>query len=77
MADLPKRSYFPSGLVYGVEQRESRLNLADGREYMLGRSYAAASRLDFQHYLWKDSLLFNLHPSVPILKDARTADVAT
>lgn len=25
MADLPKRSYFPSGLVYGVEQRESRL----------------------------------------------------
>ena len=52
-------------------------SLADGREYMLGRSYAAASRLNFQHYLWKDSLQFNVHPSIPIPKDARIADVAT
>lgn len=52
-------------------------NLADGRGYMLGRSYAAASRLNFQHYLWKESLHFSLHPSISIPTDARIADVAT
>lgn len=52
-------------------------NLADGRGYMLGRNYAAASRLNFQHYLWKESLHFNLHPSIPIPEEAQIADVAT
>lgn len=52
-------------------------NLADGRGYMLGRSYAAASRLNFQHYLWRESLHFNLHPSISIPEKARIADVAT
>ena len=52
-------------------------NLADGRGYMLGRSYAAASRLNLQHYLWKESLHFNLHPSIPIPNEALVADVAT
>ncbi len=52
-------------------------NLADGREYMLGRSYAAASRLNFQHYLWKESLQFNLHPSITVPKETHIADVAT
>lgn len=52
-------------------------NLADGHGYMLGRSYAAASRLNFQHYLWKESLHFNLHPSLSIPKEAHIADVAT
>ena len=51
--------------------------LADGRGYMLGRSYAAASRLNLQHYLWKESLHFNLHPSILIPDDALVADVAT
>ena len=51
-------------------------NLADGHGYMLGRSYAAASRLNLQHYLWKESLHFNLHPSIPIPDDALVADVA-
>ena len=51
--------------------------LADGRGYMLGRSYAAASRLNLLHYLWKESLHFNLHPSIPIPDDALVADVAT
>ena len=52
-------------------------NLADGHGYMLGRNYAAASRLNLQHYLWKESLQFNLHPSIPIPPEARIADVAT
>lgn len=52
-------------------------NLVDGRGYMLGRSHAAASRLNFQHYLWKESLHFNLHPSIPVPNKARIADVAT
>ena len=53
-------------------------NLADGHEYLLDRSYAAASRLNFQFYLWKESLHFNIHPSIPIPDDkAQIADVAT
>ena len=54
------------------------LSLADGRDYMLDRSYAAAARLNFQQYLWKESLQFNIHPSIQISEhDARIADVAT
>lgn len=54
------------------------LHMADGRGYMLDRNYAAAARLNFQHYLWKASLNFNIHPSIPIPgQDARIADVAT
>lgn len=45
---------------------------------MLSRNHAAASRLNYQFYLWKDTLGFNLHPSIPTPKpDARIADVAT
>lgn len=58
-------------------QESPDFHLADGREYMLGRSYAAASRLNFQHYLWKETLHFNLHPSISIPKEASIADVAT
>ena len=43
---------------------------------MLGRSYAAASRLNLQHFLWKESLHFNLHPSIPIPEAAFIAEVA-
>lgn len=53
-------------------------HMADGRGYMLDRSYAAAARLNFQYYLWKASLKFNLHPSIPNPgQDAHIADVAT
>ena len=58
-------------------QENPDFHLADGREYMLGRSYAAASRLNFQHYLWKESLHFNLHPSISVPEGASIADVAT
>ena len=58
-------------------QESPDFHLADGRGYMLGRSYAAASRLNLQHYLWKESLHFNLHPSISIPKEASIADVAT
>ncbi|KAK2841691.1 hypothetical protein FQN49_006005 [Arthroderma sp. PD_2] len=54
-------------------------HLADGRGYMLDRGYFASSRLNFQFYLWKESLRFNLHPSITIPRDdsLRIADVAT
>ncbi|RAK77739.1 class I SAM-dependent methyltransferase [Aspergillus fijiensis CBS 313.89] len=39
-------------------------HLADGRAYSLGRSNAAASRLNYQFYLWKESFGFNLHPTI-------------
>lgn len=53
-------------------------NLADGHGYMLGRSYAAAPRLNLQYFLWKESLQFDIHPSIPITKGPmQIADVAT
>lgn len=52
-------------------------NLANGRGYMLEQHFAAASRLNFQFYLWKESLQFSIHPSIPVPEDARIADVAT
>ena len=52
-------------------------NMADGCGYMLERNYAAASRLNFQFYLWKESLKFNIHPQIPVPKEPRIADVAT
>jgi SAM-dependent methyltransferase len=46
--------------------------------YALNRNYAAASRLNYQYYLWKATLAFSLHPSIPILSSPiRIAEVAT
>ncbi|EAW12306.1 class I SAM-dependent methyltransferase [Aspergillus clavatus NRRL 1] len=44
----------------------SGFHLADGNGYMLDKGYAAACRLNLQFYLWKDSLNFNIHPSIPL-----------
>ena len=53
-------------------------NLANGRGYLLDRNYAAASRLNYQFFLWKDSLKFNIHPSIPVQNhQLQIADVAT
>ena len=58
--------------------RKPDFNLADGHGYMLDRTYAAAARLNFQYYLWKDSLQFNIHPSILIPgQNAQICDVAT
>ena len=58
--------------------KEVDFNLADDHEYMLGGSYTATSRLNYQFYLWKESLHFNIHPSIPIpARGACIADVAT
>ena len=52
--------------------------MATADSYVLDRSYSAASRLNLQFYLWKNTLTFNLHPSIPALKgNARIADIAT
>ena len=44
---------------------------------MLGSSDSAVSRLSSQHYLSKESLCFNLHPSISIPRKACIADVIT
>ena len=47
-------------------------------QYALDRGYSAASRLNYQFYLWKDTFKFNLHPSIPTpVPTARIADIAT
>ena len=52
--------------------------MAGQDNYVLERSYAAAYRLNYQSYLWRDVLGFYLHPSIPPLNDGtRIADIAT
>lgn len=54
-------------------------SLAEGLGYVLNdRSHAAACRLNIQHYLWRDALRFNVHPSIPLRnhEDCIIADVA-
>ena len=51
--------------------------LADGHGYMMNRSHAAACRLNLQFYLWKDTLKFNIHPSVQVQENSTIADVGT
>ena len=72
----------PAGRNFGgnnmaPDSKRPDFNLANGHEYMLCRNYAAASRLNYQYYLWKESLHFNIHPSIAIPNNARIADVAT
>lgn len=64
----------------------SGFNLGNELDYMLDRNYTAASRLNYQFYLWKDSFQFNLHPSILLPQNnnnnndsnpIRIADVAT
>ncbi|KAL2819613.1 S-adenosyl-L-methionine-dependent methyltransferase [Aspergillus cavernicola] len=59
----------------------SGFNLGNELDYMLDRSYTAASRLNYQFYLWKEALQFNLHPSIklgdPGSTTPRIADLAT
>jgi SAM-dependent methyltransferase len=50
---------------------------ADGQDYVLDRSHIAACRLNLQYYLWKESLQFNVHPSIQLSKESVIADVAT
>jgi len=46
--------------------------------YALKRDFNASTRLTAQHYLWKDALKFNIHPSIPTDNShVRIADVAT
>lgn len=56
---------------------ESGFHLANSKGYMLGRGHAAACRLNFQFYLWKESFQFNIHPSIPIPSDPVIADIGT
>ena len=53
-------------------------NLADRHSYILGRSHTAAPRLNLQYFLWKESLQFDIHPSIPVSAGpVQIADVAT
>ncbi|OKL61172.1 hypothetical protein UA08_03251 [Talaromyces atroroseus] len=55
-----------------------RLN--GGNEYDLGRDFVASVRLDLQHYLWKETLRYDLHPRAGADSSSvglRIADVGT
>ncbi|CEL06681.1 hypothetical protein ASPCAL09853 [Aspergillus calidoustus] len=58
-------------------------NLANNRAYPLARTTAASTRLNYQFYLWKDSLGFNLHPTIAASLETQTqsplciADICT
>jgi hypothetical protein len=58
------------------DSSEASFKQADGHGYMLGRSYIAACRLNLQHYLWREALNFNIHPSVQLPKDPVIAEIA-
>ena len=45
--------------------------------YLLGRDHFAATRLNCQHWTWRQELGFNLYPKIPVPDGARIADVAT
>ncbi|MCJ1431029.1 hypothetical protein MMC27_000379 [Xylographa pallens] len=52
------------------------MNLSD--EYPLARGYRAASRLDLQHYIWKQSQGYLVHPNIPLdPEDLKIADIGT
>ncbi|KAI2828072.1 hypothetical protein CBS147343_1949 [Aspergillus niger] len=62
------------------ETMRSGFNMGNELDYMLDRNYTAASRLNLQFYLWKESFQFNLHPSIdlgPAGETVRIADLAT
>ncbi|GIJ83008.1 hypothetical protein Asppvi_001525 [Aspergillus pseudoviridinutans] len=61
----------------GNSTARSGFLLANGRPYMLERTYSATARLNYQHYLFRECVKFNLHPSIPVPPNARIADVAT
>lgn len=51
--------------------------MAEGiQKFALDRSPAAACRLNMQCYLWKETLKYDIHPSIPISKHSTIADVA-
>ncbi|RAK99398.1 uncharacterized protein BO80DRAFT_426398 [Aspergillus ibericus CBS 121593] len=52
-------------------------HLTDGKGYSLGQDSPAVCRLNLQIFLWKASLGFTLHPSIPVPTTGRIADVAT
>jgi SAM-dependent methyltransferase len=54
----------------------SHLPVEENTGYMLERGYLATSRLNFQFYLWKGALGFNIDPSLPVNADSVIADVA-
>ncbi|KAL8950967.1 MAG: hypothetical protein Q9222_003028 [Ikaeria aurantiellina] len=56
--------------------QDADFSLAEGHGYMLDRSYLAACRLNVQHYLWKDALGYDIHPSITLPQAPIIADVA-
>ena len=46
------------------EDSEASFKLAEGQAYLLNRNHAAAVRLNYQYYLWKEALGFTIHPTI-------------
>lgn len=62
--------------LFGLETIMERLD--GGIRYDLGRDFLGSARLNLQHYLWKDTLNYDIHPSIPVAHDhLHIADVGT
>jgi len=46
-------------------------------EYPLARNYRAAARLNLQHYIWKQTQGYLIHPDIPRNPDIKIADIGT
>ncbi|MCJ1359592.1 MAG: hypothetical protein MMC33_009594 [Icmadophila ericetorum] len=53
--------------------------MAESQQYSLARGYRAASRLNLQHYLWKQSAGYLIHPNIPLVdgQHVRITDIGT
>ncbi|EHA22486.1 hypothetical protein CBS63078_11252 [Aspergillus niger] len=60
-----------------VSTQVAGFHLADGKGYTLGHDSLAMCRLNLQIFLWRASLGFTLHPSIPLPTTGRIADLAT
>ena len=45
-------------------------------DFKLDRTHAASCRLNLQHYLWREALEYDIHPSIPVSKNSIIADIA-
>jgi hypothetical protein len=51
---------------------------AGGDPYRLNRDLVASTRLNLQHYIWKESMEYVLHPSISLPdSDVFIADIGT
>lgn len=78
-SEVPARRLAYIRLLGLSETMSLTQDLNDGSEhgYILSYDHRATSRLNLQHYLWKEALGYTVELSIPILENAHIADVST